>query len=228
MIGGIEGQGAPVRISADGALLDAELVVPGRARGLVVFAHGSGSSRQSPRNAFVARHFERQGFATLLFDLLTPTEEARDRLTAAHRFDVPLLSKRLVAALDWAARDVETRLLPIAVYGASTGAAAALVGAAERPDLVRAVVSRGGRPDLAGEALPRVRAPSLFLVGELDETVLRLTHDAVKKMRAPTHLVVVAGATHLFEEPGALVEVAARASSFLLGALSATSFEAFR
>lgn len=179
------------------------LTLPEPAFGLVVFAHGSGSSRFSPRNRLVAEALERAGLATLLIDLLTEREEAIDLRTAELRFDIPLLASRVTGAVDWAA----TRELPIGLFGASTGAAAALVAAAERPELVEAVVSRGGRPDLAGEALPRVEAPTLFLVGERDPVVLELNRRATGRMRAQTRLEVIPDASHLFEEPGALEAV---------------------
>jgi pimeloyl-ACP methyl ester carboxylesterase len=179
---------------------------------LVIFAHGSGSSRHSVRNRFVAETLNRRGFATLLFDLLTPQED-RDR---AARFDIALLARRLEEALDWARRESAQRDLPIALFGASTGAAAALVVAARRPGDVDAVVSRGGRPDLAGaEALSLVRAPTLLLVGGADQEVLALNRAAQVVIGARAELVVVPGATHLFEEPGALAQVATTSADWL-------------
>ncbi len=183
--------------------LGAFLGVPPEPVGLVIFAHGSGSSRFSPRNGFVARELRTAGFATLLFDLLT-AEESLDR---ARVFDITLLAERLLEAVDWARRRPELASLPIGLFGASTGAAAALVAAAEEPEVVRAVVSRGGRPDLAGPALPKVRAPTLLIVGGHDTVVLELNRLARRRMAAPVELAVVPGAGHLFEEPGALERV---------------------
>ncbi len=183
--------------------LGAFLGLPPEPRGLVVFAHGSGSSRFSPRNGYVARELREAGFATLLFDLLT-AEESLDR---ARVFDITLLAERLLAALDWAGQRPELASLPVGLFGASTGAAAALVAAAEEPERVQAVVSRGGRPDLAGPALPRVRAPTLLIVGGEDALVLDLNRSAMRRMAATVELAVVPGAGHLFEEPGALERV---------------------
>lgn len=196
-----------VRIAAGAVACDGDLVVPPGARGLVVFAHGSGSSRFSDRNQAVARMLQHGGFATLLMDLLTRDEEAVDDLTREYRFDIDRLGGRVVAAIDWASRDTRVSGLPIACFGASTGAAAALVGAAERPDGVRAVISRGGRPDLAGHALARVQAPTLLIVGGADQDVIALNEAAMQRMTAPVHLEIVPGATHLFEEPGTLERV---------------------
>jgi dienelactone hydrolase len=196
--------------------LGADLAVPDHATGLVIFAHGSGSSRHSPRNQAVARALEARGLATLLADLLTPAEEVEDRIGARLRFDIDLLSDRVVTLIDWAARQSSTRALPIGLFGASTGAAAALVAAAVRPANVRAIVSRGGRADLAGDALPRVSAPTLLLVGRLDAEVLSLNQRAKARMQAPVSLQIVAGASHLFEEPGTLDEVATRAGDFFI------------
>jgi pimeloyl-ACP methyl ester carboxylesterase len=182
------------------------LVVPPDARAIVLFAHGSGSSRFSPRNRFVAETLNRAGFATLLFDLLTPEEDADQ--VRLRRFDIALLAERLMAMTDRVAADPATGSLLIGYFGASTGAAAALVAAAERPSLASAVVSRGGRPDLAGEALERVEAPSLLIVGGEDREVLKLNRWAQRRLRAPSELIVVPGASHLFAEPGALGEVA--------------------
>ncbi|MFI2432640.1 dienelactone hydrolase family protein [Streptomyces sp. NPDC018693] len=197
-----------VLVPADGATIPGDLVVPPEARAVVLFAHGSGSSRHSPRNRAVAAELRTAGLGTLLIDLLTEEEERRDELTAEHRFDIPLLGGRLAHALDWLAAQPTTRELPVVLFGASTGAAAALVAAARRPDRVAAVVSRGGRPDLAGDALPAVRAPVLLVVGGRDTDVLALNEEAARRMSAPHDLHVVPGATHLFEEPGALEEVA--------------------
>jgi putative phosphoribosyl transferase len=198
-----------VRIQAGAVTLEGDLQLPDQATGLVLFAHGSGSSRHSPRNRFVAHELQTAGLGTLLLDLLTPEEEAVDQHTGHLRFDIELLAERLVATTHWAAVDPATRSLAIGYFGASTGAAAALVAAALEPEKVRAVVSRGGRPDLAGEALPLARAPTLLIVGGRDLTVLELNRAAMARMRTETRLEIVPGATHLFEEPGAL-EVVAR------------------
>jgi putative phosphoribosyl transferase len=197
----------PVQIRAGAALLDGDLAIPERASGLVVFAHGSGSSRFSSRNRAVAQALEDGGFATLLLDLLTRDEEAIDVRTRQYRFDIDRLGHRVVAAIDWTSVTTDVSSLPIACFGASTGAAAALIAAAQRPSAVRAVISRGGRPDLAGDALPRVQAPTLLIVGGADEEVIELNRHAMRRMRAPVALEIVPGATHLFEEPGTLEEV---------------------
>lgn len=201
----------PVRIEADGAVLAGDLALPADALGVVAFAHGSGSSRHSPRNRAVARVLQDAALGTLLFDLLTEDEERVDAVTAELRFDIPFLARRLVAAVDRLAEREDTAGLPLGLFGASTGAAAALVAAAERPDVVRAVVSRGGRPDLAGEALGRVAAPVLLIVGGLDHQVLRLNEQAAEALAAPYTVHVVPGATHLFEEPGTLDQAAGAA-----------------
>ena len=195
-----------MRLSVDSGSIEGDLVIPEGARGVVVFAHGSGSSRFSARNRRVAEALRASGLGTLLFDLLTPAEERVDDRTRALRFDIELLGRRLVAATDALSDEPGARDLPVGYFGASTGAAAALVAAAERPS-VRAVVSRGGRPDLAGDALPRVGAPTLLIVGSLDREVLALNREAQARLRAPSELVIVPDATHLFEEPGALDEV---------------------
>ena len=197
-----------VRVAAGGVILEGGLAVPDGARGVVLFAHGSGSSRHSPRNRFVAGVLREGGLATLLVDLLTPEEEAVDVRTRQLRFDIGLLAERLVGAIDWLAQQSATRGLPVGLFGASTGGGAALVAAAARPDAVAAVVSRGGRPDLAGDALPAVRASSLLIVGGHDEAVIGLNRRAMARMQAPVTLEIVPGATHLFEEPGTLEEVA--------------------
>ncbi|MGH9258023.1 MAG: dienelactone hydrolase family protein [Vicinamibacterales bacterium] len=189
------------------ARIEGDLVIPRRACGLVVFAHGSGSSRFSVRNRFVAQVLQEGGFATLLLDLLTREEESIDLQTGAYRFDIERLSDRVVAAVDWAAGETRLAAQSIGCFGASTGAAAALIAAADRPQAVRAVISRGGRPDLAGDALARVQAPTLLVVGGADEPVIELNRAAMRRMRAPVQLEIVPGATHLFEEPGALEEV---------------------
>jgi len=197
-----------VRISAGPVELEGNLSVPEGAGGVVLFAHGSGSSRHSPRNRYVARVLKERGLATLLIDLLTPDEEEADLRTGHLRFDVGLLAERLAGATDWLRREPDTRDLRIGYFGASTGAGAALVAAAERPQEVGAVVSRGGRPDLAGDALPRVEAPTLLIVGGDDERVLRMNEEAFARLRAEKRLEIIPGAGHLFEEPGALEEVA--------------------
>ena len=197
-----------VAIPAGDATLGAELSVPAQASGVVLFAHGSGSSRHSPRNRIVAAELHRVGIATLLPDLLTRTEEQSDLESGIFRFNVDLLAKRLVRATDWLTRQPETRQLPIGYLGASTGAAAALIAAVHRPRLIGAVVSRGGRPDLAGHALVAVRAPTLLIVGERDVEVLKLNREAMAQLRCEHELAVVPDATHLFEEPGALACVA--------------------
>ncbi len=205
-----------VTIPIDRDQLGADLSVPDRAAGLVIFAHGSGSSRHSTRNQAVARALEERGLATLLADLLTPAEEVEDRIGARLRFDIERLGDRVVTLIDWAGRQNSTRALPSGLFGASTGAAAALVAAAARPANVRAIVSRGGRPDLAGDALERVLAPTLLLVGSLDVEVLSLNQRAKARMRAAVSLAIIAGASHLFEEPGTLDEVATRAGDFFV------------
>ncbi|WP_228044843.1 dienelactone hydrolase family protein [Streptomyces ferrugineus] len=198
-----------VLVPAEGVALEGDFETPDGARAVVLFAHGSGSSRHSPRNRMVAGELRTAGgLGTLLMDLLSEREERQDAVTAEHRFDIPLLGRRLVAAIDWLGEQAGTKDLPVAVFGASTGAAAALVAAAERPRRVFAVISRGGRPDLAGDALEQVSAPVLLLVGGHDPEVLRLNEEAVRRLRTTNKLHVVPGATHLFEEPGALEEVA--------------------
>ena len=197
----------PVFVTAGAARLAGDLAVPRHAHGLVVFAHGSGSSRFSPRNRYVADALDRRDLATLLVDLLTEQEEAIDERTGELRFDVELLGQRLAAVVSWSHERPELRRLPLGLFGASTGAGAALLAAADQP-LVRAVVSRGGRPDLAGPALARVAAPTLLIVGGLDRTVIELNRRAADGMRGAATMRVVPGATHLFEEPGALEEVA--------------------
>ncbi|MEU4743311.1 alpha/beta family hydrolase [Actinosynnema sp. NPDC023658] len=202
-----------VSVDAWGVDLDADLGVPDEPAGVVVFAHGSGSSRHSGRNRAVAEALRRDGYATLLLDLLTEREEREDRVTGQLRFDIGLLAERVAASVEWASRARVTRGLPIGLFGASTGAAAALVAAAGTY-LVKAVVSRGGRPDLAGRALERVRAPTLLVVGGRDEQVLDLNRSAAERLVASWRIEVVEGATHLFEEPGALDEVAWLAGSW--------------
>lgn len=201
-------------IPAAGVTLAADVVVPAGASGAVLFAHGSGSSRTSPRNRAVAGALARRGLATVLADLLTAEEDRVDALDGRLRFDIALLGGRLVGLVDWLGDHPDTADLPIGLFGASTGAAAALVAAAERPQAVRAVVSRGGRPDLAGAALARVRAPTSLIVGERDPEVLDLNRKARAALAAPSELRVVPGAGHLFAEPGALDQVAALAGGW--------------
>jgi putative phosphoribosyl transferase len=198
--------GHEVIIAAGEARLGGSLTVPAAATGVVVFAHGSGSSRFSPRNRQVAAALQAAGWATLLFDLLTEDEAAVDAHTAEHRFDIPLLGRRLVTATEWLRGLEGMAALPVGYFGASTGAAAALIAAA-RADTVGAVVSRGGRPDLAGDALAQVAAPTLLIVGGSDEPVIGMNQAAMARMQAVTDLKIVPGATHLFEEPGALEQV---------------------
>ena len=202
-----------------GVWLESDLVIPSGAQGIVAFAHGSGSGRHSPRNQFVAKVLQRAGLATMLLDLLTIDEEAIDVQSMALRFDIDLLAERLTGTVDWLSANAETHELRIGLFGASTGAAAALVTAARRPDLVRALVSRGGRPDLAADALASVRAPTLLIVGGNDLEVLRLNRAAYARVTAERQLVVVPGATHLFQEPGTLEEVARLAAGWFLAHL---------
>jgi predicted alpha/beta-hydrolase family hydrolase len=204
----VTGHVLEARIRARGALLEGEVHVGNEARGLVLFAHGSGSSRHSPRNQFVARSLQTMGLGTLLFDLLTREEEALDLATRHLRFDIGLLAERLVDATRWVRSKPETRELSIGYFGASTGGGAALVAAAELGNEIGAVVSRGGRPDLAAEALTRVQSPTLLIVGGFDEPVIRLNKEALALLRCEKELRIVPGATHLFEEPGTLEEVA--------------------
>ncbi len=200
-----------VRIEAAGAILAADQVIPVDARGVVLFAHGSGSSRRSPRNVQVADVLQAAGFGTVLADLLTAEEEMRDARTAELRFNVILLAGRVVGLVDWVRRRYQ---LPLGLFGASTGAAAALMAAARRPAEVGAVVSRGGRPDLAGATLAEVKAPTLLVVGGADETTLNLNQRAMTALPAGSELHIVPGATHLFPEPGALEDVARQAASW--------------
>ena len=204
-----------VQIPNERAVLSGILTIPEDAAALVLFAHGSGSSRHSPRNQFVARTLNRASLGTLLFDLLTPEEEALDIHTREHRFNIDLLAERLVHATNWAAQQKESRDLQIGYFGSSTGGAAALVAAAELPQDVGAVVCRGGRPDLAGVALPKVQAPTLLIVGGDDDTVIELNEMARDQMRSEVKLEIIPGATHLFEEPDALEQVAKLASEWL-------------
>lgn len=204
-------QSIDISISVPEGDLYGTLAVPDSATGIVVFAHGSGSGRFSPRNHDVAASLRETGFATLLFDLLTESEEVVDRRTREHRFDIPLLARRMVITTDWIWEQPAVATLPIGYFGASTGAAAALIAATERPD-VRAVVSRGGRPDLAGDALARVQAPTLLVVGELDTPVIEMNRAAQARLSATSDLVIIPGATHLFEEPGTMEQVTRHAA----------------
>src|SRR6266508_1039741 len=210
-----------VQIPAGHAILSGNLTIPEDAVALVLFAHGSGSSRHSPRNQFIARTLNRAGLGTLLFDLLTPEEEALDIHTREHRFNISLLAERLVHATRWTRQQKETRDLHIGYFGSSTGGAAALVAAAELPEEAGAVVSRGGRPDLAGVALPSVKAPTLLIVGGNDDIVIELNEMARDQMRCEVKLEILPGATHLFEEPGALEKVANLASDWFNAHLAA-------
>jgi len=212
-----------VHIQAGRAILPGNLTIPQNAVALVLFAHGSGSSRHSPRNQFVARTLHDAGLATLLFDLLTPEEEATDIRTGEHRFNIGLLAERLVHATRWAKQQEQTRDLQVGYFGSSTGGGAALVAAAEIPQDVSAIVSRGGRPDLAGCALPKVQAPTLLIVGGNDDVVIELNEMARDRMRCDVKLEIVPGATHLFEEPGALEKVAKLASDWFVHHLGANS-----
>lgn len=205
-----------VQIRAGSALLTGELKVPEKATGVVLFAHGSGSSRYSPRNQYVAEVIRKSGVGTLLFDLLTSEEEAIDNYTREFRFDIDLLAHRLVAATNWLAGKDDTKHMRPGYFGASTGGAAALVAAAEIGGKVGAVVSRGGRPDLAGPALSQVTAPTLLLVGGLDGAVIRMNEDAYARLRCLKELKIVPGASHLFDEPGKLEEVARLAAAWFL------------
>jgi len=213
---------SPVRIAVDAEqVIDGDLAVPDSAVEVVVFAHGSGSSRFSSRNRFVAEQLRRRRLATLLIDLLTPEEERIDERTRDFRFDVAMLARRLVAARMWLAERAGVADLPVGYFGASTGAAAALIAAADQPAGIAAVVSRGGRPDLAAERLPLVQAPTLLIVGGADEAVLELNDLARRRMRAETDLRVVPGATHLFEEPGTLEAVAQLAGDWFASHVTA-------
>jgi dienelactone hydrolase len=203
-----------VQIPAGRAVLSGNLTIPENTKALVLFAHGSGSSRHSPRNQFVARILNRASLGTLLFDLLTPEEEALDIYTREHRFNIDLLAKRLIHTTKWARQQQETRDLHIGYFGSSTGGAAALVAAAELSQDVGAVVSRGGRPELAGDSLPKVQSPTLLIVGGNDDVVIELNEMARDQTRCEVKLEIIPGATHLFEEPGALEKVAKLASDW--------------
>lgn len=220
---------APLMIAAAGLQLPALLSLPAQARGLVVFVHGSGSSRFSPRNQAVAVVLQQAGLATVLFDLLTPAETARASIDPSLRFRLDLFRDRLLDSLSWlAVRPALVNLFPVGLFGASSGAAAALQVAAARADAVAAVVSRGGRPDLAGEALARVRAPTLLIVGGADEAVLRLNREAAQQLRCPHRLAVVPGASHLFAEPGTLDVAAGLARDWFLRQLPGAADTAAR
>jgi len=210
-----------VQLRLDGADVGGALSIPDGARGIVLFAHGSGSSRHSPRNRLVAEDLQQAGLGTLLMDLLTSEEDAIDQFTRQFRFDIPLLGDRLTGAIDWLWSEPAIGALPVGLFGASTGAAAALLAAAARPDHVSAVVSRGGRPDLAGDALELVQAPTLLIVGANDAPVIPLNEAARRHLRAPVELALVPGASHLFEEPGTLAAASALAREWFLRYLSA-------
>jgi dienelactone hydrolase len=212
-----------VQIQAGRPVLSGNLTIPEDTIALVLFAHGSGSSRHSPRNQFVARALNDAGLATLLFDLLTQHEEAIDMRTGEHRFNIGLLAERLVHATKWTKQQEQARDLRIGYFGSSTGAAAALVAAADIPQDVGAIVSRGGRPDLAGDALPKVQAPTLLIVGGNDDIVIELNEMARDQMRCEVKLEIVPGATHLFEESGALEQVAKLASDWFVNHIGAKS-----
>jgi len=204
-----------VTVTAGRVALEGDLGIPDGARGIVLFAHGSGSGRHSPRNQFVAARLRTAGLATLLIDLLTEAEEVIDERTARLRFDIPLLADRLAGAIDWLEHDGRTAGLKVGLFGASTGGGAALVAAARRPDRVGAVVSRGGRPDLADDDLPLVRCPTLLIVGGYDDVVIGLNDAAFRRLGSPVkELIIVPGASHLFEEPGKLDEVARLAAEW--------------
>jgi putative phosphoribosyl transferase len=212
-----------VQIQAGRTVFSGNLIIPQNAAALVLFAHGSGSSRHSPRNQFVARTLNDAGLGTLLFDLLTPDEEAIDMRTREHRFNIGLLAERLLHATRWVKQQKQTRDLRVGYFGSSTGGGAALVAAAELPRDVRTVVSRGGRPDLAGDALPKVQAPTLLIVGGNDDIVIELNEMARDQMRCEVKLEIVPGATHLFEEPGALERVANLASDWFVNHIGRAS-----
>ena len=217
---GLSIEHAPVTVAIDSVRLDGDLSVPMAAKGAVLFAHGSGSSRHSPRNRYVADVLNEGGLATLLIDLLTPDEQEVDLQTALLRFDIPFLARRLQTITEWLSRHPEVRDLKLGHFGASTGAAAALAAAAELPHLVSAVVSRGGRPDLAGVALARVQAPTLLIVGGADPVVLDLNRKAIALLRCEKQLQIISGASHLFEESGALQKVSVLARDWFLAKLT--------
>ena len=203
-----------IKIETGKIALDGYLTVPRNARGIVLFAHGSGSSRKSPRNQYTARELNNAGLATLLFDLLSSHEDLEDRITGEYRFNVTLLAHRLIGVTDWIKQRPNTRNLAVGYFGASTGSAVALIAAAVKPQVVKAVVSRGGRPDLAMKALPDVKAPTLFIIGGSDTAVIDLNKKAYDALTVKKDIVVIAGATHLFEEPGALQKVSQLAADW--------------
>lgn len=205
---------AEVKIPAGNVMLAGELVLPREAQGIVLFVHGSGSSRHSSRNQYVAQMLQATGIGTLLFDLLTEYEEAIDRSTGNLRFDIGLLSERLIHATHWIQRNSNTQNMKIGYFGASTGGAAALVAAALLGDQISSIVSRGGRPDMAGDALPKVKAPTLLIVGGFDKIVIELNRQAFEQLQCEKSLRIVPAASHLFEEPGKLEEVAKIASDW--------------
>lgn len=209
-----ESTATEITLPAAGTELGADLTIPRDSGAIVIFAHGSGSSRFSPRNRAVAETLNRRGLSTLLLDLLSEREQEVDERTGHLRFDIALLAERLVAAIDWVGEREQTRGMRIGLFGASTGAAAALVAAAQRPREVQAVVSRGGRADMAGPSLPEVRAPALLIVGSRDEAVIRMNQEAAERLDCRKELRIVEGASHLFEEPGKLEEVAALAAQW--------------
>jgi dienelactone hydrolase len=209
-----------VRIPVDGVVVEGNLIVPLDAKGIVLFAHGSGSSRFSPRNQYVAKQFNKAKIGTLLFDLLTNEEDQTDLETGEYRFNINLLAERLVGATEWLKKDPKTKNCVFGYFGASTGAAAALIAAAILPNEIATVVSRGGRPDLAGDYLPKVVAPTLFLVGGLDTEVIELNRQAMELMSAEKKMLIIPGATHLFEEPGKLEEVAKLSTEWFMHYLS--------
>jgi putative phosphoribosyl transferase len=207
---------ADMKIPVGEVVVEGTLTLPPSAKSVVLFAHGSGSGRFSPRNQYVAKEFNKAQIGTLLFDLLTQEEEEQDVVTAEYRFDIPLLAERLIGATEWLRNDPKTKKLAFGYFGASTGAAAALIASAKLPTEVSVVVSRGGRPDLAGDFLLRVTVPTLLLVGGLDTEVIELNREAMDKMKNEKKLVIITGATHLFEEPGTLEEVAKIATEWFL------------
>lgn len=210
----------PVKVAIDKTILEGDLCMTAKSAGLVVFAHGSGSSRKSPRNRYVAQLIRQAGLATLLFDLLTVEEEAADLKTGQYRFDIRLLANRIIGTTAWLKQNPETKNIAIGYFGASTGAAAALLAAAEHPGDVAAVVSRGGRPDLARSALPYVKSPTLLIVGGRDLPVIAMNRDAYNELHTEKKLIVIPGATHLFEEPGALEEVARLSNNWFVNYLA--------
>jgi dienelactone hydrolase len=212
-------QETTVKIPIGNVVVEGNLTIPSGAKGIVLFAHGSGSSRFSPRNQYVAKEFNKAKIGTLLFDLLTSEEEEQDMFTAEYRFNIELLAERLIGATEWLKKNQQTKDYAFGYFGASTGAAAAIIGAAKLPNDISAVVSRGGRPDLAADYLPQVVAPTLLLVGGLDTEVIKLNRQAMAQMTAEKKLIIIPGATHLFEEPGKLEEVAKASKDWFLSYL---------